>query len=82
MQDFKQRGRPKKQAPVFAVEVAEPVEPVAQPVIKNVSKRLFEVYSAVLKPGETYTPTAEDKEDVRNSKRISNAVAMGHLEWV
>ena len=82
MQDFKQRGRPKKQAPLMPVEAAEPVKPVAQPTIKNVSKRLFEVYSAVLKPGETYTPTDADKEDVRNSKRISNAVAMGHLEWV
>ena len=50
--------------------------------IKNVSGRRHKVYSAVLKPGETYTPTDEDKEDVRTTKRVSNAVAMGHLEWV
>ena len=75
MQDFKERSKSKAKR-----QAAE--QPVAQPMIKNVSKRMFEVYSAVLKPGETYTPTDADKEDVRNSKRIANAVAMGHLEWV
>ena len=47
--------------------------------IKNVSGRRHKVYSAVLKPGETYAPTDADKKDARNSKRISNAVKMGHL---
>ena len=79
MQDFKERSKSKAKRQATEQPVA--AAPVA-PMIKNVSKRMFEVYSAVLKPGETYTPTDADKEDVRNSKRIANAVAMGHLEWV
>jgi len=80
MQDFKERSKSK--AKRQAAEQPVVAEPVAQPMIKNVSKRMFEVYSAVLKPGEAYKPTDADKKDERNSKRISNAVAMGHLEWV
>jgi len=79
MQDFKERSKSKAKRQAAEQPIA--AEPVA-PMIKNVSKRLFEVYRAVLKPGETYAPTAEDKEDVRNSKRIASAVAAGLLEWV
>ena len=74
MQDFKQRGRPKLKK--------QEAETMAPAMLKNVSSNPHAVYSILVKPGATYTPTDANKADVLASKRIANAVDCGFLEWV